>query len=423
VHRCKVLKDGDLVPDDTVDDGEQGQVKEVLDGRGLDLSYLWLLDSRYLGRRSLKPASPMMDSSIAAAKQQGTSRNTQGRKQDDIQDEDKSGENDDDGAETPRDGSGDEARTRGSSKSMDGRESADEGDAEVNNDGRGKSQVGSLAVDLDRKIAPAAEPLSHEKTKKRSEGKGGKGGRGDVGEDEPQAEKPQQATKKRGRLVPGSLVLTCVSATGMPNTEKGAFSKQDPYLVVKWGEQEVRTSAKRDSGKDCSWPKEELALIVRTKKHLQEPIQVEVWNDNAGDKKPSPDVLIGKGDIPVKHLALKAPAAPSSTIGVGGKSGKSSGAERADMKNSGRVNRRGGDFTDDEGGSEGLVVTVGLIPGEKRRPKKTNVTAGTVTLTLEYTPPRRKPRKVTKEDAAAAAAEGKAREGGDDRTATDTDDD
>lgn len=51
---------------------------------------------------------------------------------------------------------------------------------------------------------------------------------------------------------------------------------KDPYLVVKWGDQEVRTSAKRDSGKDCSWPKEELALIVRTKKQLQEPVQVEV---------------------------------------------------------------------------------------------------------------------------------------------------
>lgn len=52
--------------------------------------------------------------------------------------------------------------------------------------------------------------------------------------------------------------------------------EQDPYLVVKWGEQEVRTSAKRDSGKDCSWPKEEFALIVRMKKQLQEPLEIEV---------------------------------------------------------------------------------------------------------------------------------------------------
>ncbi len=46
--------------------------------------------------------------------------------------------------------------------------------------------------------------------------------------------------------------------------------------MVKWGGQEVRTSVKRDSGKECSWPKEELALIVRTKKQLQEPVEVEV---------------------------------------------------------------------------------------------------------------------------------------------------
>lgn len=53
--------------------------------------------------------------------------------------------------------------------------------------------------------------------------------------------------------------------------------EQDPYLVVKWGGgQEVRTSTKRDSGKECSWPKEELALIVRTKKQLQEPVEIEV---------------------------------------------------------------------------------------------------------------------------------------------------
>lgn len=46
--------------------------------------------------------------------------------------------------------------------------------------------------------------------------------------------------------------------------------------MVKWGGQEARTSSKRDSGKDCSWPKEELAFIVRTKKQLQEPVEIEV---------------------------------------------------------------------------------------------------------------------------------------------------
>lgn len=45
--------------------------------------------------------------------------------------------------------------------------------------------------------------------------------------------------------------------------------------MARWGEQEVRTSAKRDSGKACSWVKEEVALLVRTKKQLQEPIEIE----------------------------------------------------------------------------------------------------------------------------------------------------
>lgn len=115
-----------------------------------------------------------------------------------------------------------------------------------------------------------------------------------------------------------------------------------------------------------------------------------MWNDNAGDKKPSPDVVIGKGNIPMERLArLNVPAAPSSTIGAGGKSGISAAGETAEMLRGRREKRRGDGYTDDEGGSEGLLVTVDLVPSEKkRRRKKTNVSAGTVTLTLEYTPPR-----------------------------------
>lgn len=59
--------------------------------------------------------------------------------------------------------------------------------------------------------------------------------------------------------------------------------------MVKWGEQEVRTSAKRDSGKDCSWPKEELALIFRTKKQLQEPLAIEV-----GEAREHPPALVAQ---------------------------------------------------------------------------------------------------------------------------------
>lgn len=53
-------------------------------------------------------------------------------------------------------------------------------------------------------------------------------------------------------------------------------SLKDPYLVLKWAEQEARTTVKRNSGKECSWAKEELVLLVRAKKQLQQAVEVEV---------------------------------------------------------------------------------------------------------------------------------------------------
>lgn len=202
------------------------------------------------------------------------------------------------------------------------------------------SAIDSKELEPDVATSPSGGVLDDsggEKAKKRAQKteesrSGGGGGDG-------QQQGQQLAKKSKGRLVPGSLVLTSLSASALPNTEKGAFSKQvcrlrsdarceeallsfaqsrsltkcqrfmqmglerehrehtqaipppprrvastsypvrfkqDPYIVVKWGGQEVRTSVKRDSGKECSWPKEELALIVRTKKQLQEPVEVEV---------------------------------------------------------------------------------------------------------------------------------------------------
>ena len=49
MHRHKTLKDEDLVPADSVDNGEQEEVEEVLNGEGLDLSYLWVVDANSLG--------------------------------------------------------------------------------------------------------------------------------------------------------------------------------------------------------------------------------------------------------------------------------------------------------------------------------------------------------------------------------------
>ncbi|CAM9761994.1 unnamed protein product, partial [Scytosiphon promiscuus] len=417
VHRCKVLKDRDLVPDDTVDDGEQDQVEKVLDGTGLDLSYLWFLDARNLGARSPKAAFPTGGSPSSSAKKQGSSSSTkttaiqQARKQRKSRDGDRSSDGGDGWAETTHGGRRD--ATKDSSKSTSDQNSVDAGKAEFEGDG------GRRSPDTSPEIRAEGSDAQPAKTGVRGDEAVGAGDHGAQSEKKAQ----QHADKKRGRLIPGSLVLASLSASSMPNTEKGVFSKQDPYLVVKWGDQEVRTSAKRDSGKDCSWPKEELALIVRTKKQLQEPIQVEVWNDNAGDKKPSPDVLIGEGNIPVKHLALNPPAAPASTIKAGGRSETPAAGERVKSKDCSRGNRRDDGYTDDEAGSEGLVVTVDLVTGERRRRKKANVPAGTVALTLEYTPPRRKPPKVKKEEEVDAAAEARAKCGRDERTATDTDDD
>lgn len=99
---------------------------------------------------------------------------------------------------------------------------------------------------------------------------------------------------------------------------------------------------------------------------------MQVWNDNAGDKKSSPDVLVAKGSLPVKHLALPPPPTPAVAADGGEK-----------MDGDGRDNNK-----DNERGSEGVVLTVDLVAGEGRGRKRKPASAGVVTLTLEYMPPR-----------------------------------
>lgn len=60
------------------------------------------------------------------------------------------------------------------------------------------------------------------------------------------------------------------------------FHGKDPYLIVNWAEQTTRTTVKRYSGRECSWPKEELALLVRAKDQLEEPLGVEVRHFASG---------------------------------------------------------------------------------------------------------------------------------------------
>ncbi|CAM9147585.1 unnamed protein product, partial [Pylaiella littoralis] len=402
VHRHKVLKDEDLVPDDTVDNGEQDQVHEVLSEEGLDLSYLWMVNVNNLGPPS-RPTSNTERSSNSATKGRGTIATTDGEQHQDSEDEGSGGVGGEVGAQKAQRSGSSDARENGGGGGKITRNKAGAGDEDL---AAAKSAgdeplVGSLEFGTGVEQGPtggASDVLVGAKAKERADRKegGDDGGGGGKGEQ-------QRAKPRKGRLVPGSLVLTSLSATELPNTEKGLFSKQDPYLVVKWGEQEVRTSAKRDSGKDCSWPKEEFALIVRMKKQLQEPLEIEVWNDNAGDKKPSPDVLIGKAPLPVEHLALASPAALSGT--TGGNGGDGGGGSRDNN-------------TDDERGGKRVVLTVALVPSNGRTRKGKNAPGGVVTLTLAYTPPRRKPPKATKGQEEAMAKR-KTDQG--DQTATDTD--
>ena len=73
VHRHEALKDGDFVPDDAVDNGEQADVEEVLNGEGLDLSYLWVVDANNLGPRSRRSTSNVEASPSNTTQKQTTS--------------------------------------------------------------------------------------------------------------------------------------------------------------------------------------------------------------------------------------------------------------------------------------------------------------------------------------------------------------
>ena len=99
----------------------------------------------------------------------------------------------------------------------------------------------------------------------------------------------------------------------------------------------------------------------------------QVWNDNTGDKKPGPDVLVGKGYLPVNHLAAPDDDPPD-PIGSGGRKG---------FEKASPVKGGGGEG----GGAGGKVVTVRLQPGGRRRRRKEK-RAGLVCFTLSYTSPR-----------------------------------
>lgn len=99
-----------------------------------------------------------------------------------------------------------------------------------------------------------------------------------------------------------------------------------------------------------------------------------VWNDNAGDKKPRPDVLKGRGCLSVAHLMNERAATGSDGVDA------SRTRARGDKPNAPSADE------DVVGVSGKEVITVALVRGGRSRWKAKP--AGAVTLTLSYTPPR-----------------------------------
>jgi hypothetical protein len=88
------------------------------------------------------------------------------------------------------------------------------------------------------------------------------------------------------------------------DTEKGLFAKQDPYIMFQWLGKKAHSSIIRDAGKKCTWPPDEEVVV-----ELQESddaflyeMEIEVWNDNQGDKKVTDDVLIGRGILSLEGM-------------------------------------------------------------------------------------------------------------------------
>lgn len=73
VHRSRILKDSDVVPDDAVDLGEETQLDELGTGEGLDLSFLWVVDTRSLEVPSPRSSPGSSSISKKRKKRQSTS--------------------------------------------------------------------------------------------------------------------------------------------------------------------------------------------------------------------------------------------------------------------------------------------------------------------------------------------------------------
>lgn len=129
----------------------------------------------------------------------------------------RSGDDGDEGAENVQDSGGDSAESKQGEGQTRGPTKSDGGD--------------SPASSLEPEPGGARDASAGAKAKKRAHQKedaGNRGSGGGGGDGEQQQDEQQQPKRRKGRLVPGSLLLTTLSASDLPNTEKGVFLKQVP---------------------------------------------------------------------------------------------------------------------------------------------------------------------------------------------------
>lgn len=272
MHRSKTLRDADVVPSDTVDLGEQDKVDDVSAEEGLDLSYLWVVDARTLGR----PPSPSSDTK--RSKEKATDANNRSDRVHGGSEGSQSGAGDAEREEVGRtdahnDSDADETATTKAIPPMS-HDATDGHDRVKTGDGtRGKHDKGDACradSSPDEENVPTAGAGdegggSHtSRSKPDFGGDGDTGGRGHVVtpasmevaargagvaavshlRDEKTASGsgaaaaaafPQKEEKKvKKRMIPGSLLLSKISASDLPDTEKGIFSKQVKPCCVSW---------------------------------------------------------------------------------------------------------------------------------------------------------------------------------------------
>lgn len=255
-----------MVPSDTVDLGEQNKVDDVSAEEGLDLSYLWVVDARTLGR----PLSPSLDAKKFKEKATGAKSPSDRWYRGSEGSENEAGDEDREEAgwtDAQNDSVADEMATTKatppiSPDSTDGHDRVDTGDGTRGRYNKGDASRADTSPDEENfSMAGAGDEDggSHPSRPKPDLGSEGEtGGEGLVvapastevtaratgvtagsrirhektGDDSgattaaAAAFPLKEAKKVKRRMIPGSLLLSKISASDLPDTEKGIFSKQ-----------------------------------------------------------------------------------------------------------------------------------------------------------------------------------------------------